>query len=353
MKALRQCSVSPTGEAGGSGPETVQRESHRRSGRERYNTALRQCSVSPTGEAGGSGESSSSEYSPLPPSWADSRVTASRGGGGSVEDDEDDASSATSEEQHVPHVLVPDSSLHHQVGHGPGQRRCLLWACKACKRKTVTVDRRKAATLRERRRLRKVNEAFEVLKRRTSSNPSQRLPKVEILRNAIDYIESLEDILHADSGTYKLAESKQHTAPNEYIAKELEQFHRDVSEPERTRLLLNSELCFPSERFTRRAKIVPGILDLSSYEVVSGSGLVQLHVPSEQVMCLEVAGVLQLLSSELNVPSERLQCAKSCGRSATTCQNGSGRSGTVKSEQVMCLEVAGVLPLLSSEQLGW
>ncbi|XP_046671777.1 transcription factor SUM-1 [Homalodisca vitripennis] len=179
--------------------------------------ALRQCSVSPTGEAGGSGESSSSEYSPLPPSWADSRVTASRGGGGSVEDDEDDASSATSEEQHVPHVLVPDSSLHHQVGHGPGQRRCLLWACKACKRKTVTVDRRKAATLRERRRLRKVNEAFEVLKRRTSSNPSQRLPKVEILRNAIDYIESLEDILHADSGTYKLAESKQHTAPNEYI----------------------------------------------------------------------------------------------------------------------------------------
>uniref|UniRef100_A0A1B6KX01 BHLH domain-containing protein n=1 Tax=Graphocephala atropunctata TaxID=36148 RepID=A0A1B6KX01_9HEMI len=179
--------------------------------------ALRQCSVSPTGEARGSGESSSSEYSPLPPSWADSRVTASRGGGGSVEDEEDDASSATSEEQHVPHVLVPDTSLHHQVGHGPGQRRCLLWACKACKRKTVTVDRRKAATLRERRRLRKVNEAFEVLKRRTSSNPSQRLPKVEILRNAIDYIESLEDILHADSGTFKLAESKQHASSNEYI----------------------------------------------------------------------------------------------------------------------------------------
>lgn len=40
-----------------------------------------------------------------------------------------------------------------------------------------------------------VNEAFEVLKRRTSSNPNQRLPKVEILRNAIEYIESLEDLL--------------------------------------------------------------------------------------------------------------------------------------------------------------
>lgn len=40
-----------------------------------------------------------------------------------------------------------------------------------------------------------VNEAFELLKRRTSSNPNQRLPKVEILRNAIEYIESLEDLL--------------------------------------------------------------------------------------------------------------------------------------------------------------
>jgi hypothetical protein len=40
-----------------------------------------------------------------------------------------------------------------------------------------------------------VNEAFEVLKRRSSANPNQRLPKVEILRNAIEYIESLEDLL--------------------------------------------------------------------------------------------------------------------------------------------------------------
>ena len=53
----------------------------------------------------------------------------------------------------------------------------------------------KAATLRERRRLRKVNEAFEALKRRTCPNPNQRMPKVEILRNTIDYIESLEELL--------------------------------------------------------------------------------------------------------------------------------------------------------------
>ncbi|XP_042207547.1 transcription factor SUM-1-like [Homarus americanus] len=98
--------------------------------------------------------------------------------------DEDDA--------HVPHVLAPHT---HVTGHAH-PRTCLLWACKACKRKSVTVDRRKAATMRERRRLRKVNEAFEILKRRTCSNPNQRMPKVEILRNAIEYIESLEDLLH-------------------------------------------------------------------------------------------------------------------------------------------------------------
>lgn len=89
------------------------------------------------------------------------------------------------------HVLTPLACA------AAGQSRpCLTWACKACKKKSVAVDRRKAATLRERRRLRKVNEAFELLKRRTSTNPSQRLPKVEILRNAIEYIENLEDLLH-------------------------------------------------------------------------------------------------------------------------------------------------------------
>ncbi|XP_068459962.1 myoblast determination protein 1 homolog [Clinocottus analis] len=91
------------------------------------------------------------------------------------------------------HVRAP--SGHHQAG------RCLLWACKACKRKTTNADRRKAATLRERRRLGKVNDAFESLKRCTSSNPNQRLPKVEILRNAISYIESLQALLRGAGGS--------------------------------------------------------------------------------------------------------------------------------------------------------
>lgn len=105
-------------------------------------------------------------------------------------DDDMDINNSEDGEDHVQHVLAPGF-------HGPN-RRCLLWACKACKRKTVTIDRRKAATMRERRRLRKVNEAFETLKRRTCPNPNQRLPKVEILRNAIDYIESLEEMLHGN-----------------------------------------------------------------------------------------------------------------------------------------------------------
>ncbi|KAJ8007086.1 hypothetical protein DPEC_G00113920 [Dallia pectoralis] len=92
------------------------------------------------------------------------------------------------------HVRVPGAP--HQPGH------CLQWACKACKRKSSTVDRRRAATMRERRRLKKVNHAFEALRRCTSANPSQRLPKVEILRNAIQYIESLQELLHEQVENY-------------------------------------------------------------------------------------------------------------------------------------------------------
>lgn len=61
-----------------------------------------------------------------------------------------DENSLSSEE----HVLAPLSCLAGQ------SRPCLTWACKACKKKSVAVDRRKAATLRERRRLRKVFRIF-------------------------------------------------------------------------------------------------------------------------------------------------------------------------------------------------
>lgn len=60
--------------------------------------------------------------------------------------DQDDNSVSSAEE----HILAPMPCM------GGQSRPCLAWACKACKKKNVTIDRRKAATLRERRRLRKV-----------------------------------------------------------------------------------------------------------------------------------------------------------------------------------------------------
>ncbi|KAK7895944.1 hypothetical protein WMY93_021269 [Mugilogobius chulae] len=89
------------------------------------------------------------------------------------------------------HVLAPPGLRTHCEG------QCLMWACKICKKKSAPTDRRKAATLRERRRLKKINEAFEALKRKTVANPNQRLPKVEILRSAISYIERLQDLLQS------------------------------------------------------------------------------------------------------------------------------------------------------------
>ncbi|KAK6732971.1 hypothetical protein RB195_017008 [Necator americanus] len=71
------------------------------------------------------------------------------------------------------------------------------------------LDRRKAATMRERRRLRKVNEAFEIVKQRTCPNPNQRLPKVEILRSAIEYITKLETMLHAEGKMTKIMAQNQ------------------------------------------------------------------------------------------------------------------------------------------------
>lgn len=65
-------------------------------------------------------------------------------------------------ERHEEHIFEP---LARTGGGTDGQtkRPCLTWACKACKKKSVAVDRRKAATLRERRRLRKVMCAIQII----------------------------------------------------------------------------------------------------------------------------------------------------------------------------------------------
>lgn len=65
------------------------------------------------------------------------------------------SSTASTVDHFEQHILEPIT--HAMNGVQMTKRPCLTWACKACKKKTVTVDRRKAATLRERRRLRKVS----------------------------------------------------------------------------------------------------------------------------------------------------------------------------------------------------
>lgn len=66
----------------------------------------------------------------------------------------DDSSSMSSIASLEEHILAPKCIAGKS-------RPCLTWACKACKKKSVAVDRRRAATLRERRRLRKVSLGFE------------------------------------------------------------------------------------------------------------------------------------------------------------------------------------------------
>ncbi|VEN60414.1 unnamed protein product [Callosobruchus maculatus] len=148
-----------------------------------------------------------------------------------IEDDEspgDPLSSDHDPSSNEHHVLEPTSN--GCMGGKGEPRRCLAWACKACKKKTVAVDRRKAATLRERRRLRKVNEAFEMLKKRTCNNPGQRLPKVEILRSAIEYIEYLEEILQGSKAAAEgsdIVDTKNeyvNNTGNHFICDRLQQF---------------------------------------------------------------------------------------------------------------------------------
>ncbi|KAI6180525.1 BHLH domain-containing protein [Aphelenchoides besseyi] len=104
--------------------------------------------------------------------------------------------------------LASDLNVGHSDPHSPSDSNILspsehettgdsLSHTTTGKRPKFSIDRRKAATMRERRRLRKVNEAFEVVKQRTCGNPNQRLPKVEILRGAIDYINKLESMLQS------------------------------------------------------------------------------------------------------------------------------------------------------------
>ena len=95
-----------------------------------------------------------------------------------------------------------DSDLQHLVVHHDqdgGEPQCLVWACRACKRMRRVLDRRAMATVRERKRLSKVNEAFECLRQHTSTSSNHRLPKVR------DYKSEIQTTLDL-SGRWKYSE---------------------------------------------------------------------------------------------------------------------------------------------------
>lgn len=58
--------------------------------------------------------------------------------------------------QHVRDPTVADGCDRSDHRGHDSQRCCLMWACKACKKRAAPADRRRAATLRERKRLHKV-----------------------------------------------------------------------------------------------------------------------------------------------------------------------------------------------------
>lgn len=62
--------------------------------------------------------------------------------------------------QHVPDPTARDRYGTPDRTGDDSHRCCLVWACKACKKRAAPADRRRAATLRERKRLHKVWCAF-------------------------------------------------------------------------------------------------------------------------------------------------------------------------------------------------
>uniref|UniRef100_A0A672TU93 Myogenic factor 6 n=1 Tax=Strigops habroptila TaxID=2489341 RepID=A0A672TU93_STRHB len=75
-------------------------------------------------------------------------------------------------------------------------------------RKSAPTDRRKAATLRERRRTEEDQRSLRGFEKADCGEPqTRRLPKVEILRSAISYIERLQDLLHRLDQQEKMQET--------------------------------------------------------------------------------------------------------------------------------------------------
>ncbi|XP_029350909.1 myogenic factor 6 [Echeneis naucrates] len=178
-----------------------------------------------------------------------------------------DDSPLSAGQDHVPSETGGDSSGEEHVLAPPGlgahcEGQCLVWACKICKRKSAPTDRRKAATLRERRRLKKINEAFDALKRKTVANPNQRLPKVEILRSAISYIERLQDLLQTLDEQERSQNGLSHNSKE--LSAASREYHWKKSEPWPTSADHSTAVVMDQKEGTGESSASSSLLRLSS-----------------------------------------------------------------------------------------
>ncbi|XP_046476895.1 protein Fer3 [Neodiprion pinetum] len=105
-------------------------------------------------------------------------------------------------------------ALLHQSRYTPNGRSPNLPSSttKKPRRRVATVSQRRAANIRERRRMFNLNEAFDKLRRKVPTFAyEKRLSRIETLRLAITYIAFMGELLGLDSNS-----SKQDYIPREY-----------------------------------------------------------------------------------------------------------------------------------------
>ena len=77
------------------------------------------------------------------------------------------------------------------------------------RRRVITLEQRRAANIRERRRMFQLNEAFDVLRKRVPTFAyEKKLSRIDTLNLAVTYIEFMSDMLKKDSRKKKAALSK-------------------------------------------------------------------------------------------------------------------------------------------------
>ncbi|CAH1118462.1 unnamed protein product, partial [Phaedon cochleariae] len=87
-------------------------------------------------------------------------------------------------------VLVPNRLGRNSTPHGVQQT-------KKARRRVATIAQRRAANIRERRRMFNLNEAFDKLRRKVPTFAyEKRLSRIETLRLAITYISFMSELLH-------------------------------------------------------------------------------------------------------------------------------------------------------------